>query len=147
MESDLFRSWYSTSPEAFTKLHIMLAPKRHVTDSVELTEREERAFLAMKRQLKAQFGYTSRGELVRDGDARLGAGSIQHLHFHIMVPDGTGRVESPFYKGADADARSLMSAIVMEKIRLANGDTTGLTDEDRDRVKDRKVPGLVASTT
>ena len=68
-------------------------------------------------KLKKAYDIVSCGILIRDGNAILSAGTIEHLHVHMMVPDGTGRVESPFYKGAEAETESLARAIVFEKLR------------------------------
>jgi diadenosine tetraphosphate (Ap4A) HIT family hydrolase len=116
-ENEHWRAWHSSSPEKYTRLHLIFAPKRHVIDSTELSEEEQVAFWGIYEELKQLFSLRSCGFLMRDGDATLSAGTIEHLHAHVMVPDGKGRVETPFYKGAESEAESLARAIVFEKIR------------------------------
>lgn len=130
-----FRAWQSSSPEKHTKHHFIIAPKRHVTDMARLYQKEQISFFAIMDLLKRQHGITSCGILIRDGDARMSAGTIEHLHIHLMVPDGTGRVESPFYKGNAAESRSLAQALVFEKRRTGTnfGD---LTPEEQGLVRD-----------
>ena len=90
----------------------------------------------IRKEVRKMNEYASRGTLMRDGDATLSAGTIQHLHIHDMVPDGTGRVESPFFKGAESEAEGVARARVFEKIRRGAGTHT-LTEEEWKLVKDR----------
>ncbi len=136
-EDDSFYAWHCNPPEKHTRFHLLIAPKRHLTDSTELTDQE--TLLMMKhipRRLMHQFGFKSRGILIRDGDATLSAGTIEHLHLHIMVPDGTGRVESPFYKGEEAELEGYLRATVFEKIRTSTA-LMDLTPEESELVKGR----------
>ena len=126
-ENNSWLAWPCRPAEANTLFHVLYVPKRHVTDSEELTDVELLDLWGqngLRRLVRQKLGYTSRGTLMRDGDATLSAGTMRHLHIHDMVPAGTGRVESPFYKGAEAEAESLARAIVFEKIR------TGATHQD-----------------
>jgi diadenosine tetraphosphate (Ap4A) HIT family hydrolase len=135
-ENDLGYAWHCKPPEANTKLHFLVVPKRHVTDSTDLSDEE--LLCLMKKipsYLQNVFGFQSRGVLLRDGDATLSAGTIQHLHVHIMVPDGTGRVESPFYKGADAENEGIARAIIFEKLR------TGTNPNDLSESEKKLVEG------
>ncbi|MBX4181756.1 HIT domain-containing protein, partial [Candidatus Parcubacteria bacterium] len=129
----LWQAWENPFPEQNTALHLIVSPKRHVVDSTLLTSEEWMVLREVLRKLKDLFSYTSRGVLMRDGDATLSAGTIEHLHIHIMVPNGTGRVESPFYKGAEDEEKGVRRAIVYEKVRQGQQ----LTLEDTDLVKDR----------
>lgn len=138
-ENAFWYAWPSRPPEDNTRLHFLYVPKRHVTDSEQLSDTEILALFGedgIRRYVRGTYGYTSRGTLMRDGDATLSAGTIQHLHIHDMVPAGTGRVESPFYKGAEAEAESLARAIVFEKLRQ-DASVHDLTPEERDLVRDR----------
>jgi diadenosine tetraphosphate (Ap4A) HIT family hydrolase len=134
-DNRLFCAWQSSSPEKHTKHHFIIIPRQHVTDMLELSAIEQRAFFEIMGKLKDMFGLTSRGILIRDGDARFLGGTIAHLHIHIMVPDGTGRVESPFCKGDEADERSLAQAIVFEKVRKGTS-FAGLAKQEQDLVRD-----------
>src|SRR3989338_1808945 len=107
IENDLCLAWHSNPPEDNTALHFLIVPRRHVKDSRELTDVELLTmWKTIPRELVKRFAIKSRGLLMRDGDAPLSAGTIEHLHLHLMVPNGTGRVESPFYKGAAEESKS-----------------------------------------
>jgi diadenosine tetraphosphate (Ap4A) HIT family hydrolase len=127
-ESRDWHAWQSSSPEKHTLHHFIIAPKRHITDTAQLTEKEQLTLFMIMKVIRDKYSINSCGILIRDGDARLSAGTIEHLHVHLMVPDGTGRVESPFYKGTAADAKSLAQAIVFEKMRTG----TKFADLDAD---------------
>jgi diadenosine tetraphosphate (Ap4A) HIT family hydrolase len=136
VETELWLAWESKFPEKHTRLHILAVPKRHVASTSELTPEEEADFLVIKRQIYAMYQITYCGILCRDGDARMSAGTVGHLHFHFMVADGTGRLESPFYKGDAAEAEGIARAIVFEKL-LAGAQLEELTPEEQALVKDR----------
>lgn len=116
-ETEFWLAWPCNPPEKHTRLHFLFVPKRHITATGDLRAEEAVNLFAIRRSVSTKFGYRSCGMLIRDGDARLSAGTIQHLHVHDMVPDGTGRVESPFYKGYEAEKESLQRATLFEKLR------------------------------
>lgn len=117
-ENEHWYAWPCNPPEKHTRFHFLFVPKRHVMASWRLLPEEITSLFAIRYVISAKYGYTSCGMLVRDGDATMSAGTIEHLHVHDMVPDGTGRVESPFYKGREAERESLQRAILFEKIRV-----------------------------
>jgi ATP adenylyltransferase len=131
-----WQAWQNPFPEKHTKHHFIIAPRRHVTDTEALTITEWCGLKNMMTSLRGIFNYTSRGILIRDGDATLSAGTIQHLHVHVMVPDGTGRVESPFYKGAEEEKQGVLRAIVYEKMRRADH-LTHFSEHEKELVKGR----------
>ncbi len=114
-------------PEKHTKHHFLYVPRSHVVHMLALLPEELANLFTLISRVRSQYSYRSSGILIRDGDATLSAGTIQHLHVHEMVPDGTGRVESPFYKGREAEEASLRRAIIFEKMRKTSI-LTGLTD-------------------
>lgn len=119
-ESYSWLAWPCKPAEDNTAYHFLFVPKRHVKDSEELSDFEVLDLWGqegLRRRVRSMYGYTSRGTLMRDGDATMSAGSIQHLHIHDMVPAGTGRVESPFYKGLVSELEGLRRAVVFEKLR------------------------------
>lgn len=137
-------------PEKNTRLHFLFVPKRHVKSMDELSQSEAFSLLNAMRKIRKEYGIISSGILIRDGNATLSAGTIEHLHIHMMVPDGTGRVESPFFKGAEAERESRMRAIVFEKIRQLQYSSrlrgwklpaidflSDLSEEERELVADR----------
>jgi ATP adenylyltransferase len=116
-DQDGWRVWLCQPPEKNTLIHLIIAPLRHVTDLIELTTGEWVRLQYIFMTVKEKYEISSCGILIRNGDATLSAGTVQHLHIHVMVPDGTGRVESPFFKGREAEEEGLARAIVFEKMR------------------------------
>lgn len=135
-ENDFWYAWPCNPPEKNTRLHFLFVPKRHVKSTRELTNTEILSLFSIREAVQNRYGYTSCGTLIRDGDATLSAGTIEHLHVHDMVPDGTGRVESPFYKGADSENQGLKRAIVFEKVRTGTV-LQDLSEEELELVQDR----------
>lgn len=136
VSNEFWLAWQSSSPEQNTEHHFIIVPKRHISDSSDLTEPEQLALFVIMNALKAKYGLTSRGWLLRDGDARVGSGTIEHLHFHLMTTNGKGRVESPFWKGDEADAKSLSQALVFNKI-FQGTKFEDLPAEEQTLVKDK----------
>ena len=117
LEDDVMKVCPCDPPEKNTRLHFLIVPKRHVASTSELSEQERLSIFAMTDALCKKYDITGRGILIRDGEATLLSGTLSHLHIHVMVPDGTGRVESPFFKGAESEAKGIARAIVFEKMR------------------------------
>jgi len=115
--NEFWHAWPCRPPEDHTKFHFIMAPRDHLTSTSQLSGKQWSTLFDIMNKLKVAHDITSCGILIRDGNATLSAGTIEHLHVHMMVPDGTGRVESPFFKGAEAEAESLARAIVFEKLR------------------------------
>jgi diadenosine tetraphosphate (Ap4A) HIT family hydrolase len=116
-ENAWWYAWQSPSPEKGTKHHFIIAPKQHVTAIADLKPLQWDGLWEILEDLDRQHKIDSSGIQIRDGDARLSAGTVEHLHVHKMVPDGTVRVESPFYKGAASEREGHARAIVFEKLR------------------------------
>lgn len=117
-ENDCWWAWRSKWPEDNAALHLMIVPKRHVHSMRELDDATEGlALLQALRSLDEMLGITFSGLLCRDGDATLSAGTIEHLHWHKMVPDGRGRLETPMAKGHPDEQKGHARAIIFEKLR------------------------------
>ncbi|MDE2038238.1 MAG: HIT domain-containing protein [Patescibacteria group bacterium] len=104
-------------PEKNTRLHFLIIPRQHVKSITSLSDEEWLEVQHIIFELGAKFGFEFSGILIRNGDATQSAGTIQHLHIHVMIPDGTGRVESPFCKTPEEEAAGVARAIVFEKMR------------------------------
>ena len=131
-----WRVQHCNPPEKHTKMHFLLVPLRHVTDTRRLTVPEWLELQSALNALPDVFDFDYRGILIRDGDATQSAGTVQHLHIHMMVPDGTGRVESPFCKTPEDEAVGVARAIIFEKIRTGTA-LESLPPEEKILVKDR----------
>ena len=136
IDTEYWLGWPSNPPEDNTRLHFLIVPKRHIISVTELMQVEWSELYYILGDLKLDNNITSCGILIRDGDATLSAGTIPHLHIHLMVPNGTGRVESPFYKGAESEAESTARSIVFEKLRQGAALET-LTPDEQELVRER----------
>ncbi|MEO7618008.1 MAG: HIT domain-containing protein, partial [Candidatus Saccharibacteria bacterium] len=67
--------------------HLMLLPKRHMTDMTELSSQEWSAMSDAIGYAKAEFEFHSYGLASRNGEPSLTGGTIRHLHIHIVVGD------------------------------------------------------------
>jgi diadenosine tetraphosphate (Ap4A) HIT family hydrolase len=115
--SGVLTAWHCNPPEKHTRCHFIISPIRHVTDTLLFSEEEWSDVRRVTSFLSLKFAFGFRGILIRDGDATLSAGTVQHSHIHLMVPDGTGRVESPFCKTPEEEMEGVARAIIFEKIR------------------------------
>ncbi|KKW09719.1 MAG: hypothetical protein UY47_C0006G0010 [Parcubacteria group bacterium GW2011_GWB1_49_7] len=135
-QNTLWRAWQSPFPEKNTLYHFIVVPKQHHVDTQQLNAGEKLGLFDILKGLRDAYCYQSRGILIRDGDATLSAGTIQHLHVHVMVPDGKGRVESPFYKGADEEEAGIRRAVIYEKLRQGTL-VDDLSPDEKELVKGR----------
>lgn len=78
--------------------HFIIMPKRHVRFETELTDAEVLAMHHIKVHLASKFDIPGGIVAVRIGDMSLNAGTVPHLHYNIMVPNGTGEVRIPVFK-------------------------------------------------
>lgn len=115
-EDEQFWVWHCNPPEKHTSLHLLIVPKRHVVVSAHLLDAELLRFAQLPLEMASRFQLTHYGILVRENAPEM-AGTIEHLHKHLMVEDGTGRLETPFSKGAESEAESVARATVFEKLR------------------------------
>ena len=134
--NEFWHAWQSPCPERFTRHHFIMVPKRHVKETGDLTNKEKLGLFDIVSKLVKKYILKARGILIRDGDARFSSGTIQHLHCHLVVPDGTGRVALPLCDGEDVAMECYARAVVFEKLR--NGSPiANLTKEEYNLVKDR----------
>jgi len=79
-------------------LHFIVTPKRHVRFEWELSHAEclsvQEAYVYLSRNYVLTGGII----VTRFGDMRLNAGTVPHIHFNIMVPNGTAEVRIPVFK-------------------------------------------------
>ena len=92
--------------------HFLIVPKRHIRFEAELTFWEYRSVWQAKRFLQDRFPYGGGMTCVREGNMSLNAGTVPHLHYNIMVPNGTGEVRVPVFK--DPDGREANAARAAE---------------------------------
>lgn len=74
-------------PYPGTRLHLLVVPCRHVTDLLDLDDRELAGFWRVGRILRDRFALDHYGLGARCGDCRFTGGTIAHVHVHLVVGD------------------------------------------------------------
>ena len=82
---------WSVTPNEFpyegTKLHLLLVPRLHVDDLCDLPPEAQADFFTALGWAREHYAITFYGLGARNGDARFTAGTIYHLHVHLLVGD------------------------------------------------------------
>lgn len=78
--------------------HWLIVPVKHVRFETDLTPREWISVFRAKRFMHENFDYRGGVTHVREGDMRLNAGTVPHLHYNIFMPNKTGEVRIPVFK-------------------------------------------------
>jgi len=83
-ENDKFLVTVNLYP--YNPAHLLLAPKRHITDIREMTSDEEKELLAIQRGFLDILDtiYNPRGYNIGFNMGIIAGASIQHLHLHII---------------------------------------------------------------
>lgn len=74
-------------PYAGTSLHLLLVPRQHVSDLLELPPVARADFWEALGAVAQTYRLASYGLGVRNGDCRATGGSIRHVHAHVLVGD------------------------------------------------------------
>lgn len=74
-------------PYKSTRVHMLVIPKQHVHTMTELDEAAQIDFYNALKQCEERYSMTSYGLVARSGDMAHNAGSIAHLHIHLVVGD------------------------------------------------------------
>lgn len=74
-------------PYQGAKLHLLLVPKSHVRDLVDLPPDAFLELQAVLRWVRREYGLNFYGLGARCGDPRYTGGTIEHLHLHLLVGD------------------------------------------------------------
>jgi ATP adenylyltransferase len=72
-------------PYAGTRLHLLLVPRAHVADLLDLDPAGRADFFAALDAARERFGFGHYGLGVRNGDCRYTGATIAHLHAHVVV--------------------------------------------------------------
>lgn len=119
-ENATWRMWHNPFPHAGTKVHLVMASRRHIAPDGEITLEDMMAagelFLWARREFKIEGG----GFAMRFGSPWLNAGSVLHLHANILVPNGTGEVSVALCKDPEREARNFARMVEFENRRLAS---------------------------
>ncbi|HEY2287622.1 MAG TPA: HIT family protein [Streptosporangiaceae bacterium] len=83
-------------PYAGTSLHLLLLPRAHVGDMLDLSPAAQADFFTALGTACQHYGFRHYGLGVRNGDCRYTGATIVHLHAHVVVappePDAVVRM-------------------------------------------------------
>lgn len=82
--------WVATPnefPYAGTRLHLLLVPKAHVVDLLDLDDAARADFWTALEAVRRDHGLFYYGLGARNGDCRFTGGTIAHVHVHVVVGD------------------------------------------------------------
>ena len=82
-------------PYRNTRLHLLVIPRRHVADLLDLTDAELAGFWSVGRVLRERHDLAFYGLGARCGDCRYTGGTIEHVHVHLVVGDVDDPEHSP----------------------------------------------------
>lgn len=90
------------------KLHALIVPKRHVRFEASLTNAEALSIHRAKKFVRKELGYQGGNTHVREGDMRLNAGTVPHLHINTFEPDpeAVERLAEEERKKAESEERA-----------------------------------------
>lgn len=74
-------------PYRGTKLHLLLVPREHVTDLVDLSPAAQADLWPTLAWAREHYHLTYYGLGARNGDPRYTGGTVAHLHLHLIVGD------------------------------------------------------------
>jgi ATP adenylyltransferase len=82
---------WSVTPNRYpykgTRLHLLLIPREHVTDMIDLSAEARADFWVALGRVRDHYALTYYGLGARNGDCRFTGGTVQHLHIHLAVGD------------------------------------------------------------
>ncbi len=84
-------AFWSVTPNAYpyrhTRLHLLLVPRVHVRDLLDLSAEALADFWVVLAWVRDRHRLAYYGLGVRCGDCRYTGGTIEHLHVHLIVGD------------------------------------------------------------
>lgn len=99
-EDEYAMAWHVPKEFLNTKLayHALFVPKRHVRFETDLRPAEVLSLHEAKKYMHQKFNYSGGCTHVREGDMRLNAGTVPHLHYNTFMPNQSGEVRIPVFK-------------------------------------------------
>jgi diadenosine tetraphosphate (Ap4A) HIT family hydrolase len=117
--------------------HILIIPVRHMTHIRELNAEEWATFFSTINHVDSLVDLPGGGLIMRFGDPALNAGSVRHLHWNVIVPDGTGEYRTPLAKDPAETEKKWQIMAVYEKMRAGGIPFDKLELPEQELVKDR----------
>jgi diadenosine tetraphosphate (Ap4A) HIT family hydrolase len=85
-------------PRPDTERMLLVVPRSHLIDTGDLSERDAREMWLLVRIARKYHGFSGGGLVMRDGDPRDHAGTIEHLHLNLIKPMWENDVRLPLAK-------------------------------------------------
>jgi ATP adenylyltransferase len=82
-------------PYAGTQLHLLVMPRQHVTDILDLPDEVLAEFWEVGRAIRKRYQLDYYGLGIRCGDCVYTGGTIAHVHVHLVVGDVDDPEHSP----------------------------------------------------
>lgn len=82
-------------PYQHTKHHFLLIYKKHVTQLRELDPEAGSELFALVKELENKYQFEGGGFSMRFGDTDFSAGTVNHLHVQLIVPDAMAKDFEP----------------------------------------------------
>jgi ATP adenylyltransferase len=90
---------WAVTPNAFpyagTRLHLLVVPRQHVNDMLDLDDAALADFWDVLRTVRMRFGLGHYGLGVRNGNCSFTGATIAHVHAHVLVGDPELEPEVP----------------------------------------------------
>lgn len=90
--------WLVTSnqwPYQHTKHHLLLIYKEHATKLSDLNDEAGRELFQLIKELEKEYQFEGGGLAMRFGDTDFSAGTVNHLHIQLVVPDAMAKDFEP----------------------------------------------------
>lgn len=86
---------YNQWPYQHTKHHLLIIYKEHAVRLADLADEAGTELFQIVKQLEQQFGFEGGGLALRFGDTDFSAGTVNHLHVQLIVPDAMAKDFEP----------------------------------------------------
>jgi ATP adenylyltransferase len=82
-------------PYPGTSLHLMLVPRQHVGDILDLDADAQAGFWTALAWVREHYDLTYYGLGMRNGDCRYTGATVRHIHAHVLVGDPAVAATTP----------------------------------------------------
>lgn len=82
-------------PYNHTKYHLLLIYKDHAVKLSELNDQAGTELFQLIKELEKEFAFEGGGLAMRFGDTDFSAGTVNHLHVQLIVPDAMAKDFEP----------------------------------------------------
>lgn len=86
---------YNQWPYHHTKHHLLIIYKEHATRLADLADDAGSELFQIVKQLEQKFAFEGGGLALRFGDTDFSAGTVNHLHVQLIVPDAMAKDFEP----------------------------------------------------